>query len=328
MPYSFFKSPLTRTLRWLLGSAIVLLTLISLLSLVAWHPYLELTSHFKVQYLLASSLLLGLLVPLGLLRQRNWLLVTLFCLTLQLVEVVPWYFPPAGAIAPQPHNLRILLSNLYVQNKNPDKILALIAAEKPDIAVFQERDGHWLRSLEPLKAQMPYIFEAPEDIAVFSRIPLENPTLFGSEQHSISATITVNNHKALLVTTHPLPPLPRLAKFRNAELKQVTDYVKNQKAPVVLIGDLNTTMWSPYYKRLKSKTGLKNARQGFGILPTWPAPTQFARTHPAIAALKPLLWIPIDHCLVSPEIQIRDIRVGANIDSDHLPLMVDLFVPS
>ena len=322
--YPLSKLPLVRYLVWLLGSGIVLLTFVSLLSLVAWHPYLELTSHFKVQYLMLSSLLL---VPLGLLRHRNWVLVALFCVMLQLVEVMPWYVP--SAIAPQSHNLRILLSNLYVRNQNPDKILALIEAEKPDIAVFQERDGHWLQSLEPLKTQMPYVFEAPKDIAVFSRIPLENPTLFGSaKQDLISATITVNGRKTRLVTTHPLPPLPSLAAFRNAELQQVTDYIQKQKAPIVLIGDLNTTMWSPYYKRLKSKTGLKNTRQGYGTLPTWPAPTQFASTHPVLASLKPLLWIPIDHALVSPEIQVRDTRVGANIDSDHLPFIVDLFIPN
>ena len=46
--------------------------------------------------------------------------------------------------------------------------------------------------------------------------------------------------------------------------------------PTVLIGDLNVTMWANHYKRLERASGLKNARHGFGVQPTWPLFLPFA----------------------------------------------------
>jgi endonuclease/exonuclease/phosphatase (EEP) superfamily protein YafD len=82
---------------------------------------------------------------------------------------------------------------------------------------------------------------------------------------------------------------------------------------VIIAGDLNLSPWSPYYARLVRETGLADIRKGFGLLPTWP-------TH-----LRPMM-IPIDHCLVSPDISVSRVRTGEHIGSDHLPLIVDLMV--
>jgi endonuclease/exonuclease/phosphatase (EEP) superfamily protein YafD len=84
----------------------------------------------------------------------------------------------------------------------------------------------------------------------------------------------------------------------------------------MLMGDLNTTMWSPYFHELETQAGLRNARDGFGILPTWPQKGQW-----------PMFRIPLDHCLVSPEIRVEAFRVGSNIGSDHLPIIVDVTIP-
>jgi endonuclease/exonuclease/phosphatase (EEP) superfamily protein YafD len=61
------------------------------------------------------------------------------------------------------------------------------------------------------------------------------------------------------------------------------------------------------------QTGLKNSRRGFGILPTWPT-------------FLPLLSIPIDHFLLSPEFAVLKTGQGPNIGSDHVPLITELML--
>jgi endonuclease/exonuclease/phosphatase (EEP) superfamily protein YafD len=70
-------------------------------------------------------------------------------------------------------------------------------------------------------------------------------------------------------------------------------------------------MWSSYYSSLEEKSGLNNARKGFGVLPTWPANM-------------PFINIPIDHCLVSKEFNVENAEIGSDIGSDHYPLVISV----
>ena len=84
--------------------------------------------------------------------------------------------------------------------------------------------------------------------------------------------------------------------------------------PVMVLGDLNATSWTPYFAELILAGGLSDSRRGFGVASTWPG-------------FMPLpLRIPIDHCLVSREIGVRERRVGQPVGSDHRPIVVDFWM--
>ena len=80
--------------------------------------------------------------------------------------------------------------------------------------------------------------------------------------------------------------------------------------PKILLGDLNITPWSYFFGRLLRTANLRDPSVGIGFKTTWPVG-------------QILLRIPIDHCLVSPEIAVEDRRVGTDVGSDHFPLVVD-----
>ncbi|HEY9832845.1 MAG TPA: endonuclease/exonuclease/phosphatase family protein, partial [Stenomitos sp.] len=111
---------------------------------------------------------------------------------------------------------------------------------------------------------------------------------------------------------------------RNQQLDEIGKYIKSLSTQVILTGDLNITMWSPYYKRFMSQAGLKNARQGFGTVPTWPLKTNYPPYSKMPILFTRLLSIPIDHCLISPNIKVAKIRAGSSVGSDHRPLITDL----
>jgi len=295
-----------------------------LLSLVAYlggfHRYFELLSHFKVQYFVISCIVFLLL---SLAQQKTWWLVSLFCLTLNAVDVIPWYIPQFSPIhTPSGQPLRVLLANVYSDNQRYADFISLVKAEKPQLLVVQEINPMWSQQLEALKPLLPYQIVYPRfdnfGIAVYSAIPLRNTNIKSFTEYDIPSIFTEvqwQRQTVSIIATHPLPPINvEYFKSRNQQLLEVGNGISSTNKIHAVIGDFNTTMWSPYYRKFIRQTGLKNARAGFGILPTWPQGAS-------------MLQIPLDHCLISPEINVLKIRTAGDIGSDHRPLIVDLVIP-
>lgn len=289
-----------------------------------WPLYLEIFAHFQVQYFIATLLLVTLALCL---RHFRILLVTLFCSAILSAQVFPWYVPShIGAQA----NYRVLVANLNLSNQDATKTLSLMAAEKPDLALFMEVSVAMETQLNVLRETLPYSTNIASNsgILLYSKYPLSDIHLqqFGQNaKKSLVAHLTIDGQPFSLVATHPLPPIaPRWFQSRNTVLADAGDYITTQTDPVIFLGDLNTTMWSPYYQALIRKTGLKNTRQGFGIRPTWPALASYFGLPDIVQTVIKPFQIPIDHCLVSPGVTVVDSRVGAETGSDHFPVIADL----
>jgi len=321
------RSWLTGAIAWFLLVGVVGVTAIALLSSrYGWPIYLELLSHFQRQYWVLSLVGLG---AIGLTRRPLPSLVALACVTALTAQLMPWYWPPHFLTAREPGNFRLLIANVNTQNQNYDAVLTFAQQTDPDLALFMEVDDRWVEQLNALTTTLPH-FSGRADpynfgIVLYSRQPLANVELvdFSADSTpSLITTLTVNDQPLTLVGTHPLPPVkPTFFHSRNRQLDLLGQYLQTVEPPQIVIGDLNITMWSPYYQRFIRQTGLKNARDGFGILPSWPTRTTY-RSMPDW--MTGLLAIPIDHGLLSPELTVTDVRVGPNVGSDHRPVVIDL----
>ncbi len=286
--------------------------------------YFELASHFRIQYLLACFACFALFLVFG---AWLWAAASAACFIALAAGLFPYYVPrePAPTAAAR-FDLRLLLFNVNYQSKRYGELLNLIAAEQPDIVIAQEVTARWTGALEALRAEFPHSEVVPREagagIALFSRLPFAHSevVVVGNDKRpGIVARIELQTGAFLsLFTFHPPAPLrPKHFEYRNEQLAAAAPLAQALPEPRVVIGDFNVTLWSPYFSRLLAESRLVNARVGFGILPTWPA---WHRTA--------LLMIPIDHCLVSQGIEVRDLRVGPRIGSDHLPLIAELSVPT
>ncbi len=280
------------------------------------HRLLDQFSHFRMQYL-AIALILAVL--LALLRYRTWALFMFAIVIVDTVPVAPWYVGPgAGGES----GFKILHANVYAGNDDARRLIELIAAEQPDLVFLQEINERWVADLAELSASYPFRHvEARADkfgIAVFAREPpvsIETIVTPPNGYPSLLLTTSVAGNPLTIISTHATSPIGRARiDVRNAQLASIGAQLASVAGPRILIGDLNTSMWSHQHALLVSATGLRNARRGFGVLPTWPIQL-------------PIAMIPIDHCLVSEEISVLELKTGARIGSDHLPLIVTLALP-
>lgn len=312
------------------GLGLVGMTLLSLVSDRTWYFALEWLSHFKLQYAVLGVIFF---LPLLFLRQKYLIWFGLLCLSIHTTFILPWYIPSFGTVVEGGRSLDVWVFNLNQDNRNYAEVLQLLQSERPDIAVLVEADRTWSQKIDSLREIFPY--SVGQDSLgsygnlLYSQIPLKNAEnrAFGVPNNpSLVADLDWEGQPLHLIATHFSAPFNR-ARFqqRNRQLIAIGQYVNQLDAAVVMMGDLNISMWSPYYGKFTRQTELYNARDGFGLRPTWPTPDADAY-YPIPSPLAFLLSIPIDHILVSPEINVETIRVGPNLNSDHYPLMARLWL--
>ncbi len=299
----------------LLQAAAALTVVFSLLpGLEIPHPGIELFSHFRLQYFVVSVLLLAVFIVL-----RHYVYVGTLAITaiFNAVFVLPWYFADPATVAGEP--LKLIHVNVLSSNTEYERLVDLVVAENPDMIFLQEMTPEWVAGISILLQEYPYSYAEPRHdsfgIAAYSKIPFDSVRHIDSPPlgyPTILATITIDNKQLTIISSHPTIPLGQeLHDARNEQLESTANMVRQISGATILLGDFNSSIWGTHLLQLEESTGLRNAREGFGVLPSWPTFLPFA-------------MIPIDHVLVSESIGVEGVKTGRGIGSDHLPLIVTL----
>jgi endonuclease/exonuclease/phosphatase (EEP) superfamily protein YafD len=290
----------------------------TLLGFWARHDWrLELLAHFRVQYFWILA------IAATLLAMRRWpktALVTATAATANLLLILPLYIGPAPPATAGPLTRGMSL-NVFYHNHEYGRVLDEISLEKPDFVLLLEVTPKWVEMMEIMRPEYPFsrIAARPDSsgMALYSRLPIERLEIDDLVQTGLPTIVA-----QLLTPTGPLTLFcahtasPRSADHlatRNKQLESLAKIAKNRVGPVMVMGDFNTTSWSPFFTEFLARSGLSDSRRGFGVQPTWPA-----------ASLP--LRIPIDHCLVSREVGVYSRRVGHSVGSDHRPVIVDFAI--
>jgi endonuclease/exonuclease/phosphatase (EEP) superfamily protein YafD len=224
---------------------------------------------------------------------------------------------PAEAATFGPPPVRLLAWNVNSANRQFGELDRLLRAHDPDVVVVLEVDPAWQRHLEGALAGYPHRqIEARDDnfgLAFFSRTPafqLRTEHLGAAGLPSIAAELDVDGRRLALLATHPLPPAGGLrTQYRDEQLQAIAEWVRRQDQPVVVVGDLNISPWSPVFTDFLDASGLRNSAEGRGLQGTWPA-------------FFPPLLIPIDHFLHDTGVLVAERAVVRARGSDHRPLVV------
>ena len=312
-----------RSRAWARSAATAVALGTAALTLVAFfgrHEYLELATHFRLQYALAASLCAA-----ALLAARAWPAAALAacCAAVNWAYIAPFYAaaPPAPAAAAGAP-VRLLLSNVYYKNRDVPELIATVEREKPDVVMLVEVTENVWNQLVPLADQYPYWRSRPRaggsGLVLLSRLPIDSADVvtFGTpDQPGLFARLEVGGADLSLLALHPPTPIrARKFAYRNRQFEGAAALMRETPGPKVLVGDLNTTPWSPYFQDLVAASGLRDVRVGSGLWTTWPMP------------LPAFLRIPIDHCLTSDDVTVRGFTTVGETGSDHRALIVDVSV--
>jgi endonuclease/exonuclease/phosphatase (EEP) superfamily protein YafD len=305
-----------------------LLLIINLFSYLGeYHFLFELLTHFRLQYLvlfLVSSLFFIILF------NKKWLLLSLFGLLFNAIPVLSIYLPSETTATGKNNQVSLLLTNVLTSNQSYGSLLKEIERKQADIIVVLELGYQWANELRTIDKKYPYQELIPRTdnfgIGLYSKYPLENIQVMDFASNgipSITAGIQFDRNYLNIIATHPIPPMDEsLAEQQKLHLENLANFTQSKReitasintTPVVIAGDLNSTLWSPRYREFMSSSGLINTRQGKGIYPSWPAG----------GIIGDLLQIPLDHVLVTDNIHTQKFEKLDSINSDHFPIYVEL----
>lgn len=286
-------------------------TLMGFLARLGW--LCELAVHFRLQYAWALLISAGVLC----LAQRPAEAALAGGMALANMSlIVPLYAGPTPSGTGRV--FRAVLANVLLSNHAHERVRRFIRERQPDFVVIAEATSEWLAALGELASDYPFskavVHPGRDGMVLLSRLPLERAEVVRigmTGRHSILASVQLDGHRLTVIGTHPLSPArPPRMRSRDRQLAELARFARGHEGPLMILGDLNTTSWSPAFRDLLRASRLRDSRRRFGPQPSWPVAS-------------PLLRIPLDHCLVSPHVVVRDRRLGPDIGSDHFPVVVD-----
>jgi endonuclease/exonuclease/phosphatase (EEP) superfamily protein YafD len=294
-----------------IGVITIVAALLPFAARLAW--VFDLFTHFRVQLV---AVLVVLTAIFAVRRAYRWCAALVASAVLNVAPLVPYLpFTDEGVVATP--TLSLLAVNVRARNAEHAGLLESIAETHPDVVLVVEFTPRWGEHLASLTAKYPYQIRHPRSdnfgIALYSRHPLETAgeLMLGSTV-AIDARIVAPRGNVRVIGVHLRPPMSRaLARERNAQLAALAAHVAAIDEPLVVLGDINTTPYSPYFARFLETSGLRDARSAFGLGFTWP--TSF-----------PLLGIPIDYCLVRNGLTVAQYARLSAFGSDHYPVLTRL----
>lgn len=280
-----------------------------------WSSHLERMSHFRLWWI---GLLLGLALYFGIARRARFCRLSLIIAAGALIPLIP-YWKPAKEPAPSPGN-EVLLISWNVLHENPaDRQAALrwLTSQNADLVLLTECTVAWRELLAPLHEIYPHRISSERDGAegmlLLSRYPLDPPDPVGLvlPKPWISTVAHLPGGAVRVIGMHPRTPRSG-ERFdqRNVQYEQAAAISRDSKIPVILMGDLNCTPFSPWFRRLVKQGGLRDSALGHGFPSTWRGQG---------------IGLPIDHILLSYDWQVLSRWVHADrMGSDHHPVMAKI----
>ncbi|WP_338688982.1 endonuclease/exonuclease/phosphatase family protein [Haloferula helveola] len=281
----------------------------------------------RLQLLIVGIILMAALIGKGAIADAgDWIIVGLLAAaTIHLAaRVFPYQSFAPNQVASGRHStgVRLLISNVLMDNREADALLQLVREEKPDVLIALETDEFWARHLDRLADQLPHRVSVPQPdtygLVLMSRLPLidaEVKYLVRENIPSVHGQIEMETgERVRFHALHPKPPFPsedETSTERDIELIVVAQQIRETGGPTLVFGDMNDVAWSHTTRLFRRISGLLDPRIGRGMFSTFHAGHWWAR------------W-PLDHVFVSREFRVRELRRLPSVGSDHFPMLADL----
>ncbi|MEJ6398984.1 endonuclease/exonuclease/phosphatase family protein [Yoonia sp. 208BN28-4] len=309
---------------WLVAAFVLFTTLAPLTDSVQWWIRGWDFPRIHIAIVAAVTILIGF----GVMRPSVAITCVLLlgCLVYQLYRIYPYTSLATQEIAlaenvPAEDQVKLLSSNVLMENDDPTRLQALIEREEPDVLFLMETDQKWIDWLEPQLARYDTVIRHPLDNyygAVFATnletVTAQTVFLSEDETPSVLAELKAPTGSFYFVGLHPRPPVPgQNTDERDAQIRRAAIMADRSILPVVAMGDFNDVAWSRTSEKFKEYGEFLDPRIGRGMLPSFDAQSWWMR-------------FPIDQLYVTQGLDLITYDRLEDVGSDHFPMIAVISV--
>jgi endonuclease/exonuclease/phosphatase (EEP) superfamily protein YafD len=216
--------------------------------------------------------------------------------------------------------IRLLISNVLMENRTSDRLLALIREKEPDLVLALETDDWWHGQIKVLERDYPFRLTQTQGnyygLHFFSKLELRLAQvrfLVEEDIPSVRASVRLRSGDWIeFYGLHPRPPqVEEDTETRDAEILIVGREIRADGRPSIVAGDLNDVAWSHTTRLFQRISGCLDPRRGRGMFNTFHADYPVFR------------W-PLDHIFHEASFTLVRLERLPHIGSDHFPVFAEL----
>ena len=292
---------------------LAIVTVAGFLDRISW--VFEPATVFRRQYVV-----LLLVVALLALALRQWYLVVaaIALAVVNVVAIAPWQDGPRSAASSADPTLRIVAFNVRSGNHRYDELAQLIARLRPDVLGLVELTPGWAHAAESASSRVrPRRFVVRRGAYGMGLLTAATPTAISARRFPADGPVVLIAHfnirdrplTFVLVHVHT----PFAGSVHERELRALAAARPSLGSRLIVCGDFNTVSWATQFRDFSRSAGLTDVFRGAWHAYSWPSWSR-------------LLGVPLDHCLISGGLAVRERHFGPSIGSDHFPLVVDVAI--
>ena len=272
------------------------------------------------------ALLFAVFVALWL--QHRWLTIGLvFLLFVSVYQNQLWVIAVAEPVVFErdEDDLRIMTFNVHPTNTQIERVADLILTHDLDVVALQEISEEAKDKLLSAVAHEYSNVALDEQLVLLSRFPLEELYVDEDLMQSQLVRLSLPEEDVYVWNVHaPTAVKQSIWQAQKRDLLIIEDSLKEIDAPVMVVGDLNTTHQSENYQYIANHLVDTHAVAGQGLGLTYPEPDVVYTLMPSLDSR--LQWMPpmlrIDYIFVSTEWQVKWAEVvEQGYGSDHRPVL-------
>lgn len=250
------------------------------------------------------------------------------------------FFPWRTSSAPAARSVTVMTYNLLRSNKHTDAVTNAVMASNADVIALQELSPQMASAIQQkLTSVYPYQqldAQIYGGLGVISRYPLRlsEERIRGSWGGALQIiSLSIDDQPVLLLNVHvestslePAAIMEKKIAKRNQQVRTIMDFVAAHPEPLILAGDLNSTMRNTSYQAVRSVLADSWVEAGWGIGNTFPGVLSSRSSRLTIAGVEVPTWlVRIDYVFHSRHFRATAAHIGPwDGYSDHRPVIAQL----